>query len=118
INTLVMAILERRREIGIMKAIGASNGDVKSIFFYEAGTMGLLGGSLGVLLGWLIGRVINIGANIYMERQQLKPENFWYVPWWLVAAAIGFSIVVSLLAGLYPAARAAKLDPVQALRHE
>lgn len=118
INTLVMAILERRREIGIMKAIGASNSDVKSIFFYEAGSMGLVGGGLGVALGWIIGRVINIGTNIYMERQQLKPENFWYVPWWLVAAAIGFSIVVSLVAGLYPAARAARLDPVQALRHE
>jgi ABC-type antimicrobial peptide transport system permease subunit len=118
INTLVMAILERRREIGIMKAIGASNGDVKSIFFYEAGAMGLLGGTLGVALGWMIGRVINFGANIYMERQQLKPETFWYVPWWLVAAAIGFSIVVSLVAGLYPAARAARLDPVRALRHE
>lgn len=118
INTLVMAILERRREIGIMKAIGASNGDVKSIFFFEAGAMGLLGGGLGVTLGWIIGKIINFGANIYMERQQLKPENFWYVPWWLVAAAIGFSIVVSLVAGLYPAARAARLDPVQALRHE
>jgi putative ABC transport system permease protein len=118
INTLVMAILERRREIGIMKAIGASNGDVRSIFFYEAGAMGVLGGSLGVALGWFIGRIINFGANVYLERQQLKPEDFWYVPWWLVAAAIGFSLLVSLLAGLYPAGRAARLDPVQALRHE
>jgi ABC-type antimicrobial peptide transport system permease subunit len=118
INTLVMAILERRREIGIMKAIGASNGDVKSIFFYEAGAMGVLGGSLGVALGWVIGRVINFGANIYMERQQLKPETFWYVPWWLVAYAVLFSVLVSLVAGLYPAIRAARLDPVQALRHE
>ena len=118
INTLVMAILERRREIGIMKAIGASNGDVKSIFFYEAGAMGLLGGSLGVAMGWIIGKIINFGANLYMQRQQFPPENFWYVPWWLVAGAIGFSLVVSLLAGLYPAARAAKLDPVHALRHE
>ncbi|HLJ26676.1 MAG TPA: ABC transporter permease [Candidatus Angelobacter sp.] len=118
INTLVMAILERRREIGIMKAIGASNGDVRNIFFYEAGAMGVLGGGLGVALGWIIGKVINFGANIYMQRQQLKPESFWYVPWWLVAAALGFSIIVSLVAGLYPAARAARLDPVQALRNE
>lgn len=118
VNTLVMAILERRREIGIMKAVGASNGDVKSIFFYEAGAMGMLGGALGVALGWIIGRVINFGANIYMERQQIKPETFWYVPWWLVAVAVVFSIIVSLIAGLYPAARAARLDPVQALRHE
>ncbi len=118
VNTLVMAILERRREIGIMKAIGASDSDVQNIFFFEAGSMGLLGGALGVALGWTIGRVINLGTNIYLQRQAIKPENFWYVPWWLVAAALGFSIVVSLLAGLYPAARAARLDPVKALRHE
>jgi ABC-type antimicrobial peptide transport system permease subunit len=118
VNTLVMAILERRREIGIMKAIGASDGDVQNIFFFEAGAMGVLGGALGIALGWTIGRVINFGTNIYLERQAIKPENFWYVPWWLVAAALGFSIVVSLLAGLYPAARAARLDPVKALRHE
>jgi putative ABC transport system permease protein len=118
INTLAMAILERRREIGIMKAIGASNGDVKSIFFCEAGVMGLLGGSLGVALGWVIGRVINFGTNVYMERHELRPENFWYVPWWLAALAVVISIAVSLVAGLYPAARAARLDPVLALRHE
>jgi putative ABC transport system permease protein len=118
VNTLVMAILERRREIGIMKAVGASDGDVKKIFFVEAGSMGLLGGCLGVLMGWLIGRVINWGVNAYFTRQGFASQDIWYVPLWLVAFAIGFSILVSLLAGLYPASRAAKLDPVQALRHE
>jgi putative ABC transport system permease protein len=118
VNTLVMAILERRREIGIMKALGASDGDVKRIFFVEAGSMGALGGALGVGLGWLIGRAINIGTNIYLVRQQIRPESFWYVPVWLVVGALTFSIVVSLFAGLYPASRAARLDPVQALRHD
>ncbi len=118
VNTLVMAILERRREIGIMKALGASDGDVKRIFFFEAGSMGLLGGMLGAGLGWMIGRVINLGTNIWLQRQELRPENFWYVPWWLVALALGFSVFVSLFAGLYPAARAARLDPVHALRHD
>ncbi len=118
VNTLVMAILERRREIGIMKALGASDGDVKRIFFVEAGTMGILGGALGAGLGWAIGRVINFATNIYLQRQDFRPENFWVVPWWLVAVALGFSVVVSLGAGLYPASRAARLDPVQALRHE
>jgi putative ABC transport system permease protein len=118
VNTLVMAILERRREIGIMKALGATDGDVKQIFFVEAGSMGALGGALGVALGWMIGRVINIGTNVYMTRQELKPETFWYVPMWLVIAGVTFSILVSLFAGLYPASRAARLDPVQALRHE
>ena len=118
VNTLVMAILERRREIGIMKAIGASDGDVKRIFFVEAGSMGALGGALGVALGWTIGRVINFGTNLYMIRQNFKPETFWYVPMWLVIAGVAFSVLVSLIAGLYPATRAARLDPVEALRHE
>src|SRR5207248_2242390 len=118
INTLVMAILERRREIGIMKAIGASDSDVRSLFFVEAGAMGVMGGALGVAFGWAIGRVINFGTNIYLDRQQLPHENIWTVPWWLVAGAIGFALVVSLVSGLYPAGRAARLDPVQALRYE
>jgi len=118
VNTLVMAILERRREIGIMKALGASDGAVKRIFFFEAGTMGILGGALGAGLGWMIGRAINFATNIYLQRQDIRPENFWVVPVWLVGAALLFSVVVSLSAGLYPASRAAKLDPVQALRHD
>lgn len=118
VNTLVMAILERRREIGIMKAIGASDGDVKKLFFAEAGAMGILGGIVGVALGWAIGQVINMGTNIYLKRQSLPPEHFWAVPWWLVGGAIAFAVVVSLMSGLYPAGRAARLDPVQALRYE
>jgi putative ABC transport system permease protein len=118
VNTLVMAILERRREIGIMKAIGASDGDVKKLFLAEAAVMGLMGGALGVALGWVIGRVINAGTNLYLRRQSLPPENLWSVPWWLVAGAIAFAIVISMISGLYPAARAAKLEPVQALRYE
>jgi putative ABC transport system permease protein len=118
VNTLVMAILERRREIGIMKAIGASDRDVKRLFFAEAAVMGAVGGILGVAMGWLLGQAINFGTNIYLERQELPPETVWLAPWWLVLGAIGFSIFVSLVSGLYPAARAAKLDPVQALRYE
>jgi putative ABC transport system permease protein len=118
VNTLVMAILERRREIGIMKALGASDTDVKKLFFAEAGAMGVMGGAVGVALGWMIGRVINIGTNIYLRRQNFPPEQIWAVPWWLVGGAIGFAILVSLISGIYPAGRAAKLDPVQALRYE
>jgi putative ABC transport system permease protein len=118
VNTLVMAILERRREIGIMKAVGASDADVRGLFFAEAGAMGLVGGAAGVALGWTIGRLINLGTNIYLVRQHFPPAQIWSVPLWLVLSAITFSIVVSLLSGLYPAARAARLDPVQALRYE
>src|SRR5258708_15212901 len=118
VNTLVMAILERRREIGIMKAIGASDGDIRKLFFAEAGAMGILGGIVGVVLGWAIGQVINFGTNIYLKSQSLPPEHFWAVPLWLVVFSIIFAFVVSLVSGLYPAGRAARLDPVQALRYE
>jgi putative ABC transport system permease protein len=118
VNTLIMAVLERRREIGIMKAIGASDSDVKGLFFAEAGVMGIFGGVVGVALGWTIGRVINLGTNVYLKRQHFPPEQIWFVPWWLIAGAIVFSIIVSLVSGLYPASRAARLDPVQALRYE
>ncbi len=118
INTLVMAILERRREIGILKALGASDLDVKKLFFAEAGAMGIVGGALGVIMGWMIGKVINAGTNVYLHRQNIPSETIWSVPWWLVAGALLFSVLVSLASGLYPAARAAKLDPVKALRYE
>ena len=118
INTLVMAVLERRREIGVMKAIGASDRDVKRLFFAEAGAMGFFGGLLGIALGFAIGEAINVGTGIYLHRHQLPSEAVWILPSWLIGAAIAFSIVVSLLAGLYPASRAAKLDPVQTLKYE
>lgn len=118
VNTLVMAILERRREIGIMKALGASDVEVKRLFFAEAGVMGVMGGAVGVAMGWIIGHAINLGTNIYLRRLNFPPEQIWFVPWWLVAGAIVFAVIVSLVSGLYPAARAARLDPVQALRYE
>jgi putative ABC transport system permease protein len=118
INTLVMAILERRREIGILKALGATDRDVRSLFFAEAGAMGLFGGFFGVALGWLIGRALTWGTTIYLHQQNLPGVKISYVPWWLALGAIGFAIIVSLVAGLYPAARAARLNPVEALRYE
>ena len=118
INTLVMAILERRREIGVLKALGAADRDVKQLFFAEAGVMGLLGGLFGVGFGWVIGRAVTIGTNIYLKRQNLPTTDIFSIPWWLVIGAIAFAVIVSLAAGLYPASRAARLNPVEALRYE
>jgi putative ABC transport system permease protein len=118
INTLVMAILERRREIGVLKALGASNRDVRRLFFIEAGVMGLAGGIVGVGLGWAIGRAIHLGTMIYLKRQGVSAPDLWPVPWGLALLAIIIAVGVSLAAGIVPASRAARLDPVDALRYE
>jgi len=118
VNTLVMAILERRREIGVLKALGAADSDVQQLFFVEAGVMGAIGGIFGVLFGWLLGRAITFGTNFYLHRQNLNPIELTAVPWWLILFALAIAILVSLAAGLYPASRAAKLNPVDALRYE
>ncbi|HUP27182.1 MAG TPA: ABC transporter permease [Chloroflexia bacterium] len=119
VNTMIMAIYERTREIGILKALGSSSGDVLRMFMVEAGMIGLLGGIVGVLLGWGLGLVLNQVILDYLKREQI-PINapFFVLNWDLVAGALLFATLVGILAGLYPAFRAARLDPLQALRHE
>jgi putative ABC transport system permease protein len=118
VNTMVMSILERYREIGIMKAVGATDGDVQRIFLFESGVIGLLGGSIGLGLGWAVSMVINEVINTLMARQGAPRMEYFSFPWWLCLGAIAFSILVSLIAGVYPTRRAARVDPVVALRHD
>ena len=118
INTLVMAILERRREIGVLKALGATDRDIRNLFFAEAAAMGLGGGIFGVALGWGIGRAISFGTNVYLHTLSLPTTNISSVPVWMAAWAIVFAVAMSLAAGIYPATRAARLNPVEALRYE
>ena len=118
INTMVMAVLERTREIGVMKAVGAEDGDIRRIFLTESAIIGSLGGVGGLLLAWVLGRAMNYGANIYITRQGFSPENLFHIPLWLIASAIAFALAVSIVSGLYPAGRAARIDPARALRHD
>ena len=118
-NTMIMSILERTREIGIMKAIGAEDREIKLIFFVEAAVIGLTGGVVGVLLAWGIDAL----ANRLAYRFILKPQgasfiDFFDLPPYLWLGAILFALLVSIAAALYPAARAARIDPVRALRHD
>jgi putative ABC transport system permease protein len=118
INTMVMSILERYRDIGIMKAVGATDKDVKRIFFFESGAIGFWGGVFGLALGWAVSIVINQVINYFMAKQGVSYVNYFSFPWWLCLGAIAFSILISLAAGIYPASRAARVDPVVALRHD
>jgi putative ABC transport system permease protein len=119
-NTMLMSVLERTREIGIMKAVGASNGQLQFIFLLEGALIGLVGGGLGMLLAWAASYPGDAWVRSRVSRDlkiELKEAVFVFPPW-VVATVLLFSIVVTTLAAVYPARRAAKIDPVAALRHE
>ncbi len=120
INTMIMSIYERTREIGIMKAVGASNKDIIKIFLGEAGFIGLAGGIGGTFLGWILSKVLSALAAFYLSSSgggNGSPISF-IVPLWLAVFAVAFATSVGLIAGIYPALRAARLNPLVALRHE
>jgi putative ABC transport system permease protein len=122
-NTMAMAILERTREIGLMKAVGATNRHVLSVFLGESAGIGFLGGLGGVLVGWGLGQVVNVFAVAYLAGQAVQtggppPTVAVATPAWLPAFALIFATIVGLLSGLYPALRAATLSPVIALKYE
>ncbi|NJM06314.1 ABC transporter permease [Candidatus Gracilibacteria bacterium] len=119
VNTMIMAIYERTREIGTLKAIGASRSDIRGLFMLEAGLIGLIGGVVGVIGGWLLGIVLNQVIAWYIEQEGLPiAATFFVTPPWLALLALAFAALVGIVAGLYPAARAARLDPLVALRYE
>ena len=122
-NTMTMSILERTREIGLMKAVGATNRDVLAIFLGEAAGIGFIGGLGGVIIGWLAGQGINVAALVYLANQAGQQGGpplgiAVYTPIWLPLFALIFSTIIGMISGLYPALRAATMIPVLALKYE
>ncbi|MBR9692945.1 ABC transporter permease [Candidatus Woesearchaeota archaeon] len=111
-NTMYTSVLERRKEIGILKAIGARNSDVLGIFLVEAGVLGLIGGTIGILLGIAFSKTVEIIATIALGTTLIQAS----FPWYLILGSLAFSFGVGSLAGTYPAMQASKLPPVEALR--
>jgi putative ABC transport system permease protein len=119
-NTMLMSVLERTREIGIMKAVGASNGHLQFIFLVEGAIIGLLGGNVGMILAWTASFPGDAWVRSTVSRD-LKielHEPIFVFPAWITATVLLFAVLVTTLAAVYPARRAAKVDPVAALRHE
>jgi putative ABC transport system permease protein len=126
VNTLSMAILERTREIGLMKAVGARNRDVMVIFLGEAASIGFLGGMVGAGLGWALSSAADVVIRSFVQQSSNGGGGFFgpgdstvvYTPLWLPIFAIVFATLIGLVSGVYPALRAATLDPLRALKYE
>jgi putative ABC transport system permease protein len=112
-NTMYTAVLERTNEIGVMKAIGAKNSDILLVFIFESGFLGMVGGIIGVILGYVIAK---LGGAIAAASgySLLQP----YFPWYLAAGCIIFAFLAGAVSGVLPAVQASKLKPVDALRYE
>lgn len=119
LNTLLMTVLERYREIGIYLALGASQGDIRLLFLGEAALVGVLGGTGGLLLGRVVSWIIEVVVNAIARNNGIEePILSFAFPLYVLVGAILFAFVISLLSGVYPASRAARVDPIRALRAE
>ncbi|HIH39054.1 ABC transporter permease [Candidatus Woesearchaeota archaeon] len=112
-NTMYTSVIERTGDIGVMKAIGARNGDILALFMMEAGILGLVGGSIGIIFGVGLSQLVSLAANA-AGLGFIKA----FFPWYLILGALLFSFTVGAIAGIIPAMNAARLKPVDALRYE
>ncbi|MCK5043445.1 ABC transporter permease [Candidatus Pacearchaeota archaeon] len=113
-NTMYTSVLERTKEIGTMKAIGAKNSDILLIFLFESGLLGLVGGGIGIGIGIGLGEGAEYIASISLGTNLLQAV----FPWYLIIGALLFSFLIGTLSGIFPAMQAAKLKPADALRYE
>jgi putative ABC transport system permease protein len=117
-NTLTISLLERTREIALMKILGMRKKDINRLFLVEAILFGLIGGLAGLISGLAFGRLANQILNYFAIQAGGSPTSIFYYPLWFMFLMFVFSLLVGLLTGLYPAKRAAKLDALDVLRYE
>jgi ABC-type lipoprotein release transport system permease subunit len=118
VNTMVMSIMERTREIGVMRAVGARRSTISRLFTLEAALLGFFGGVAGLLVGYGLVLIANPLLNNQLKGNGIASANIITLPLWLIVGVVILTTIIGMLAGLYPARRAARLDPVEALHYE
>jgi ABC-type antimicrobial peptide transport system permease subunit len=118
INNMIMATYERTREIGILRACGATRTTIMNMFIFEAAILGFLGGAIGLALSFGLAKILNIVGNQIALSQNVPIKDILSFPLWLVLGVISLTTIIGILAGLLPAIRAARMDPVDALKYE
>lgn len=117
-NTMTISLLERTHEIGILKAIGATHGDIRRLFLIESLMIALLGGILGVIAAMGLGELVNLGISYLARNLGGEVVEVFATPWQFVLMMIGIALLLGFITGVYPARRASRLDALQALRYE
>lgn len=117
-NTITMSTYERRKEIGVMKVLGCDIENIGAMFVSEAGFIGFLGGTVGVVLSYLLSKVVNIVGASFMTEAIGVAGNLSYIPLWLPFVAVGFTILVGVVAGYFPARKATRISALAAIRND
>ena len=116
INTMSMAVIERTKSIGVMKSVGANSNAIRTIFLVQSSIIGLFGGSVGILLASGINAIIEFFINQSIAEKSSTMGIDIGLPWYYIVGILIFAGVIALVSGIYPANKASKLDPIQALR--
>jgi len=117
-NTMTITLLERINEIGIMRAIGVTGRDIRLLFLMESAIMGFLGGVGGIIVGYLVSEIANVGINVLARIFGGQALDLFYNPPWFIAVIIIFSTLIGFITGIYPSNKAGKLNPLTALRYK
>lgn len=118
LNTLTVSLLERTREFGLLKALGATSGDIYRLVLVESILMGIIGSGIGIGLGMGVAAGINSAMRYFASRLGGQAVDLFYTPWWFVVGLVGVVLMISIVTGYYPARRAVKISVLSALHHE
>jgi putative ABC transport system permease protein len=117
-HSFFLQVSERKRELGVLRAIGATRADIRMLVLAEAGLVGVIGGVLGIASAWIGGALVDVAAARWLPPFPFKPESFFLFEWWIVAGGLGCAVLFAVLGGFFPARRAARMAPARALAQD